>query len=429
MAESNGDHKIKEGFICPTCHKTCQSANHLLGHFQEKHSEEQDLLKSLKDLVSKAKKKILSFDEQDIEKPQQERYYLEESKPQEVSTITDHTDFFKAVRRERLDHRTTETNRLILRLDKLLKVQGSDRKQQEQRLVAWLDGTTVSRCPSCAANFNLAKRQHHCRLCGSIMCNNCSEFLAYDIARTIVTPKYTEETNISLKSSKNESDSLRICGHCMNMLECRRYIQMHQMVQPRICLLYEQLRKVKAELLTSVDLYEKMHLSLSSGDTTYHLQDVQALKGSIAKEIESLDAISQAIATLPVDDSSKLQMLQYSIRRSITHYVKDFVLTLPAVPTLEELEKAKQNRYTLLEDAERHSTVNIRKVTVTTGWSPSNVNETIPDEEEDPLLQQMNIVRSYIDQARKANRFEEVASLEENLKLLKESYRKQERQD
>lgn len=39
---------VKEGFICPICHKDMRSPNNLLGHFQELHSEEQDLLRSLK---------------------------------------------------------------------------------------------------------------------------------------------------------------------------------------------------------------------------------------------------------------------------------------------------------------------------------------------------------------------------------------------
>lgn len=39
---------IKEGFICPICLKDMRSPNNLIAHFQEQHSEEQDLLKSLK---------------------------------------------------------------------------------------------------------------------------------------------------------------------------------------------------------------------------------------------------------------------------------------------------------------------------------------------------------------------------------------------
>lgn len=210
MAESNGYQDIREGFICPICHKNLQSARRLLVHFEDLHSEEQDVLKSLRgkenkyeekwlgqkfsilELLGKAKKKILNYDEQEF--VSFDPNFIHDShawqnEPQEPGCVNSHTDYFKTIRRERLDYKTTETNMLILRLDKLLKIQGSDRKQQEQRVVPWIDGDPVSRCPNCASSFNITKRQHHCRLCGSIMCNACSEFLSNEIARKHLYPK------------------------------------------------------------------------------------------------------------------------------------------------------------------------------------------------------------------------------------------------
>lgn len=49
MAESNYDNEeIREGFLCPVCHKDLRSPTNLLAHFETVHSEEQDLLKSIK---------------------------------------------------------------------------------------------------------------------------------------------------------------------------------------------------------------------------------------------------------------------------------------------------------------------------------------------------------------------------------------------
>lgn len=148
------------------------------------------------DLVGKAKNKILKKDDNDLETfsnaLRTERYALEESEPQEAGKFANHTEYYKEIRRERLDHRTTETNKLIIRLDRLLNVPQVDRKQEEQRIVQWLDGTNVNRCPSCTSLFNIARRQHHCRLCGSIMCNNCSCFLCYNVARkSLFTMEYS----------------------------------------------------------------------------------------------------------------------------------------------------------------------------------------------------------------------------------------------
>ncbi|EFA06457.1 Rabenosyn-5-like Protein [Tribolium castaneum] len=428
MAEAN---LIKEGFLCPICHKDLRSPNNLIAHFQDLHSEEQDILKSIKDLYGKAKKKILKLDEQDLEVFKNEitleKYYLEISEPQEPGQIRSHTDYFKAVRRERLDHRTTETNKFIIRLDRLLRFYGSDRKQQEQELVAWLDGSTVTRCPSCASSFNITRRQHHCRLCGSIMCNACSYFLPYETAQAIVAPVHNVDVNNREQVQGKEPDSLRICNHCLDMLESRRRVQLEQMRQPIICQLYNHLQNLKSQTQSSVDLYLKMYNSLTSGETTFQLQDTQSLRASIAKKAESIDILSKKIASLPVDEETpKVELLQNSIRRGTSHYIKDYLLTLPAPPSVQELERIKRERSLRNTEEENQLAVktNIKRVTVTTGWSPAAVsNENT--ETEDPLIEQMNIVRNYIDQARKAQRFEEVASLQENLKMLKETYKQQ----
>ncbi|RZC27689.1 FYVE and/or Rbsn domain containing protein [Asbolus verrucosus] len=428
MAEANA---IKEGFLCPICHKDLRSPNSLIAHFQDLHSEEQDILKSIKDLYGKAKKKILKLDEQDLESFKNEitleKYYLEYSEPQDPGQTQTHTDYFKAVRRERLDHRTTETNKLIIRLDRLLRFYGSDRKQQEQELVAWLDGSTVTRCPSCASSFNITRRQHHCRLCGSIMCNSCSYFLPYETAQTIVAPVHNVDVNNHEQVPGKESDSLRICNHCLDMLECRRRVQIEQMRQPIICQLYTHLQNLKSQTQSSVDLYLKMYNSLTSGETTFQLQDTQSLRSTIAKKAESIDILSKKIASLPVEeDTPKVGVLQNSIRRATSHYIKDYLLTLPTPPSIQELERIKKERSLRNFEEERQASfkTNIKKVTVTTGWSPSTVNSD-NTETEDPLIEQMNIVRNYIEQARNAHRFEEVVSLQENLKMLKETYRQQ----
>lgn len=47
MAEAD-ENQIIEGFLCPICHKDLRSDSNLLNHFQELHSEEQDILKSIK---------------------------------------------------------------------------------------------------------------------------------------------------------------------------------------------------------------------------------------------------------------------------------------------------------------------------------------------------------------------------------------------
>ena len=60
------------------------------------------------------------------------------------------------------------------------------------------------------------------------------------------------------------------------------------------------------------------------------------------------------------------------------------------------------------------------------GWKPSAVSqESVQALSDDPLIQQMNIISSYLNQAQEAGRWDEVNMLEANLKDLQLAYRKE----
>lgn len=104
---------------------------------------------------------------------------------QEVGAEYNHLEYFPSIRNPRLERYASETNKLIIRLHKLLTNLPMDpvlRKQHERNIFTWLDGSSVKLCPSCAKNFHIARHQHHCRLCGSIMCNDCSKILPIETA-------------------------------------------------------------------------------------------------------------------------------------------------------------------------------------------------------------------------------------------------------
>lgn len=191
--------QILEGFLCPICKTDLKTPDRLTSHVEKEHEQEQDLLKSFKDIFITARKKIRYFDEnidigQTIDNtvksafsvPTQsrtipnERYQSNYNEPQTVGAYCDHISYYKVVRAPRLERYASETNKLIIRLHKLLTDRPADsvqQKQHEQTLVPWLDGSSVKLCPNCAKKFNITRRQHHCRLCGSIMCKECSRFL------------------------------------------------------------------------------------------------------------------------------------------------------------------------------------------------------------------------------------------------------------
>lgn len=126
MAAAN-EEEILEGFLCPICKADLKSASQLTSHFESVHQEEQDVLRSLKDLLGKAKKIILNNDDTDLKETfdralkftsQDYSYYPHEE--QSIGLCRSSTDYFKGVRSSRLERYATETNKLLIRLDKLV---------------------------------------------------------------------------------------------------------------------------------------------------------------------------------------------------------------------------------------------------------------------------------------------------------------------
>ena len=55
----------------------------------------------------------------------------------------------------------------------------------------WIADSEVKFCPLCKRQFNVARRRHHCRLCGGIMCAKCSVFVSVSFSGKKLCLKYT----------------------------------------------------------------------------------------------------------------------------------------------------------------------------------------------------------------------------------------------
>ncbi|KAJ0180740.1 hypothetical protein K1T71_004144 [Dendrolimus kikuchii] len=432
MAAANDD-EILEGFLCPICKADLKSASQLTNHFESLHSEEQDVLRSLKDIFGKAKKIILNTEDTELRetfdralKFSYTDYYNEE---QSIGVSRSSSDYFKGVRSARLERYATETNKLLIRLDKLVCNMPNDhsqRKQHEQEVVPWLDGSSVKLCPNCARTFNLTRRKHHCRLCGSLLCHDCSLFLDINVARSIVDPS-APQTSSHLDHDATEKTGLRLCEHCYNLIELRKEVQESRNAKTALVTAYEQMRSLMDQAKPAVSMYEKMCQSLFDGETTYNLSDVNALRGRIGKLAEGIDVLSKKIATFPADPGTRQARLQNSIRQAAAHFIKEDLLSLPKLPTEAQIEEVRRQRY---ERAERQIQMERRRMErererhdELAGPSARERENTTNDHDDDnPLLEQMNIIRGYIKDAREGMRFEEVAILEANLKELKKEY-------
>lgn len=154
--DSEADGEILEGFICPICREDLKSLELLTDHFDKSHAEDDDLKTLFKEIFSKAKKKI-NFDlSRNLEKnatissTSSAGSILRETSNarsrmnvynfmdhQEVGIERPQIEYFQSIRNPRLERYASETNKLIIRLHKLLKDMPTDavlRKQHEQHV-------------------------------------------------------------------------------------------------------------------------------------------------------------------------------------------------------------------------------------------------------------------------------------------------------
>lgn len=155
--------------------------------------------------------------------------------------------------------------------------------------------------------------------------------------------------------------------------------------------------------------------------------------------------------------SPKQTQLQKSIRIQASSFLQDNMLTLQSLPSeeeysrLQEIHKAKvqkriaaerqeamlaQERERRRQDEPKPSSSNQIKDSghkrsdsrdsVGTGWKPhEEVKRTVVRNADDPMIQQMDIIRGYIKQAKQAMKYDEVDMLEQNLKELQAEYWRQ----
>jgi len=397
MASSSFDTKengeIREGFLCPICMQDLGTVYQLQQHFEEAHNSEEDhhVLQSFKELLGKAKKILKSDNPFDILEKSASKSsssptsftHFHEWDPQEIGLTRSHWQHFKQLRNQRMDYYAAETNKLIIRLDKIvseLPTTAGKRREHEQNIVLWVNDEDVKRCPQCAKSFNLLRRKHHCRVCGTIQCHPCSKFLLLSFARKLTNPSYVapgveNERSVqvvesdglaqaafrvlkrsgsatsltSLIDSHTGEGHIRVCSYCKQLLERREQQIDFNTQKPVIIELYNEMRLHMDKAAQLMPMFLKMVESFSQGESTYNLKDAQDCRLKLLKISEFVDGYSKKIQSLGLNDEKNPTTgiewsLQQKIRLSAVNFLKDNLLGLPNLPDAGQLAKLQEER-------------------------------------------------------------------------------------
>ncbi|XP_010151541.1 PREDICTED: rabenosyn-5 [Eurypyga helias] len=396
--------------------------------------------------------------------------------PQEVGAMRSHLSEFKKHRAARIDHYVVEVNKLIIRLEKLTSFDRANTESAklraiEKSVVPWVSDQDVPFCPDCGSKFSIRNRRHHCRLCGSIMCKKCTELVTLPLASKLTTAsKEALASHSSPNSSPNsvhgsrrgsissvssvssvleekDDDRIRCCRHCKDTLLKREQQIDEREYTPEIVKLYEKLRLCMEKVDQKAPEYIRMAESLNAGETAYSLEHASALRLEIQKVYELIDALSKKILSLGLHEDPqphpRTLQLQRMIRYSATLFVQEKLLGLMSLPTKDQYEELKKRRVHVVapetrgkqeekqKDLASGSAVNgaataPRRGTArpSEGWLPTS-GVSRASEMADPLLQQIDNITSFIQQAQAANRADEVLMLQENLRQLQDEYDQQ----
>ncbi|XP_067684205.1 rabenosyn-5-like [Haliotis asinina] len=485
MAAMSAATDIKEGFLCPMCMKDFGTVTQLQDHFEQAHSsEDKAVFQQLKGFFDKAKKKILGEKENEysssVENQSGGNSYLsllpfdsDSSwwEPQELGASRSHIDAFKAVRDARVDHFVVETNKLLIRLDKLIgpdsPLEPNKRKAFEKSVVPWIPDSEVPACLCCERSFSLRRRRHHCRICGGIMCESCSQFLTFSYAQKLVNPAFSFQgpgflrrsgSNSSLNSLMGPEGErhMRVCDTCRRLLERRDQMTEQRNTKTPLMQLYDKMKTCIQEAEELLTRYLPMVDSLSTGETVYNYRQAQILRTKLTRQYEVVDQLSKKILVLNLNDdpqpNPKQLYLQKAIRVYASNFMQDNLLGLQALPTEEEYKRLQGRRKEEIQRkiaAERQAameaqekerrqdepgvkspTESVKQLghkrsdsqdSVGRGWKPTEVVPNV-DKDDDPMVTQIKIIHGYIQQATKAERWDEVAMLKQNLKDLKAAY-------
>ncbi|KAJ7370738.1 Rabenosyn-5 [Desmophyllum pertusum] len=260
------DDEIKEGFICPMCMKDLGNALVLQKHFEESHSEDKDTLHRMRGMFGKAKRKIMDK----IESSEGDGAIVENVDSALEGPVSrgvdpflwDHQEFgasrsrfreFRDRRDAEIDRFVVETNKILIRLEKLLRSG-----------VHVLDSPALPARPG--RKFSVLK---------------------LDQPGSHGLPRRTKAR------SKDDSDEagIRACQACMDCLERYDKQEKEKKTKPAVVQLYEKMKSCMAEAESLQPVYTKMADSINLGDIQYDLEEAAHVRAKLLKMYESVDII------------------------------------------------------------------------------------------------------------------------------------------
>ncbi|KAK3812787.1 MAG: FYVE zinc finger-domain-containing protein [Linnemannia gamsii] len=276
-------------------------------------------------------------------------------------------------------------------------------KVAEQAIVKWEDDSTVPTCHICLSVFNrYGNRKHHCRLCGRVICDNCSK----------KTSLY-----LSMSSYPDGSEAVgqtRACKECIHTTFKRREHAADQKRPNAVLKYYGSLMRLKARIDLALPRFQEMLATLGQKSEMNQTHPDYQLAARSRKELlddfSLFDAISKKIAKLPTHSQHQKQ-LNTNLYWWATQYLQTNMFPLSVIPKV--FGKSKPPGTSSPSSSSPAPSIS------------SPLPDAMDNETEIETLAQLavmedqrRLVESYIEEASRKRKFDDVKSLKMSLEEL-----------
>ncbi|GMM38172.1 Pep7 protein [Saccharomycopsis crataegensis] len=337
---------------------------------------------------------------------------------------------------------------------KLVLFNEAKKKLTTELMGYWQNDSDCLNCGICTKEFsNLFLRKHHCRLCGSVVCDdNCSmevpvALLAPLILNPINSSKYQQV------GMKMKHEVLRICLDCKSILFKKKGYH-EDVTNPCSTIIQEteNLLGLKTRIELTVPKFTKLLNIFESSDDEKLLEDLERLRKELTKYLTSFEKLSKKIILMGVPDSAQddeamittneLQLIM-SIKIFSIGYLKRHTSVLKRFQEVllsrRKLQKQVNNQKVIETPVGSSATNKSSSITTNSNNNNNNNNKdiaiTVVDlnntaslesadeikhlrEELMILKEQHFLIDQMIDNAKKERKFDEVVTLKENVEEL-----------
>lgn len=291
----------------------------------------------------------------------------------------------------------------------------------EKNVCPWKDDKGVIDCEICKEPFTLTIRKHHCRICGSVVCDypttRCSRKIPFQLLLNASRDLPFKNTTNFKEIHEMQYDIL-VCKKCTTRLYSRKmFDQSLNGPHPPLFQLHSRMNAIEHSIKSMIPNFEKLALLMEKSKDSNEkqsneiLQEASGIRNKIMRNFTSYNTIVQQLGDYKPRNNSE-QKIKASLQSVATNFINRNILPLKSMTLLLTSNETENN------NNEIETGDNVKKLSDLL-YNNLTIKQIKDYRDELMVLKEQHfLVQTMLDEAKSQRRFEEMKSLEENLSEL-----------